>query len=169
MGPFEWNHQAFGGTEYMAKNFRELILPSVPKFNDYVSIIIPGLMPNFRAIHTSPIDAIVWMHNTPAQFGEAELDSLRNPKFLNKVKYFVTVSKFAKSEIVSQLEIEPERVYVIPNAIHPLKFDPDKFNTAGPIKLINTSSPDRGIDVLFNAIPLIDEDIEIYKKDPSRL
>ena len=145
----------------MAKNFRELILPSVPKFNDYVSIIIPGLMPNFRAIHTSPIDAIVWMHNTPAQFGEAELDSLRNPKFLNKVKYFVTVSKFAKSEIVSQLEIEPERVYVIPNAIHPLKFDPDKFNTAGPIKLINTSSPDRGLDILFNAIPLIDEDIEV--------
>lgn len=159
--PFEWNRQAFGGTEYMASNFRQLIAPSIPKLQNYLCLVVPGIVPHFSDIHKSYKEVIMWMHNTPVQFAPEHLDSLRNPKFLDKVKYFIAVSEFAKGQMVEQLGIEPEKVYVIPNAIHPLKYNPAKFNKTGTIKLINTSSPDRGLDVLFNAIPLIDEDIEV--------
>lgn len=159
--PFEWNRQLNGGTEYMARNFRELILPHLPKLRDYLCLVIPGILPHFTDIHKENKELIVWMHNTPIQFGEGYLDSLRNPKFLNKVKYFIAVSEFSKQEIINQLNVEPERVYVIHNAIHPLKYDPSKFDNPKKIKLINTSSPDRGIDVLLNSILHIEEDFEL--------
>lgn len=159
--PFEWNPQAFGGTEYMARNFKELILPSVPKLRDYLSLIVPGVVPVFENIIKQPKDVIVWVHNTPEQFAPAYFYALKNPKFLEKVKYFIAVSEFSKKEIMRQLEVSSDKVYVIPNAIHPLKYSAEKFESLSKVKLINTSSPDRGIDVLLNSIAFIDEDFEL--------
>ena len=159
--PFEWNPEAFGGTEYMARNFRKLVLPHVPKLRNYICLIAPGLMPNFTEIHKSNLEIIFWLHNTPIQFSESFTDSVQNPKFLNKVKYFIAVSEFSKQEIVKQIGVEPERVVVIPNAIHKLQYKYQKFDNPSKVKLINTSSPDRGLDVLLNSINFIDEDFEL--------
>jgi len=159
--PFEWNHQAFGGTEYMARNFRELVLPHVPKLRDYLCLVIPGLVPAMSDIIDQPKKVIVWMHNTPIQFSQENLNNLKRKPFLDKVKYFIAVSEFSKQEIVNQLEVPPEQVYVIPNAIHNLKYDSYKFNNPSKVRLINTSSPDRGIDVLLNSMRFIEEDFEL--------
>lgn len=177
--PFEWNRQANGGTEYMARNFRDIILPHTPKLRDYLSLIIPGLLPNPIDIINQPKKVIMWVHNTPEQFSPMHFNSLKNPKFLEKVKYFIAVSDFSKQEIIKQLGVESERVYVLPNAIHPLKYDSSKFNKPNKVKLINTSSPDRGMDVILNSVTMISEDFELdifsrfnpndypeYKPDP---
>ena len=159
--PFEWNREAFGGTEYMARNFRELILPHTPKLRNYLSLVIPGVVPSFEQMQRYPGEIIVWIHNTPIQFSPDNLRNLKDKRFLDKVKYFIAVSEFSKQEIINQLGIEPERVFVAPNAVHPLKYNPSKFDKPNKVKLINTSSPDRGLDVLLNAMNLIKEDFEL--------
>lgn len=159
--PFEWNRQENGGTEYMARNFRELVLPHLPKLRDYLCLIVPGVVPYFTDIWNQPKQVIMWMHNTPVQFAPEHLDSLRNPRFLDKVKYFIGVSEFSRQQIIEQLGVSPDKVYALPNAVHPLSYNADKFNKIDKVKLINTSSPDRGIDVLLNAANIIDEDFEL--------
>jgi glycosyltransferase involved in cell wall biosynthesis len=159
--PFEWNHKESGGTEYMARNFRERILPYTPKLRDYLSVVVPGTVPKENDLYNSTKQIIMWMHNTPLQYTEDNLRILRNPKFLNKIKYFITVSELNKQEIIKQLNIEPERIYVIPNAINPLQYDLNKFDKLNKIKLINTSHPNRGLEVLINCLPLIKEDFEL--------
>jgi glycosyltransferase involved in cell wall biosynthesis len=54
-----------------------------------------------------------------------------------------------------------DKIVVIPNAIAPLKYNLNKFNNINKVKLINTSSPDRGLHILLNAVPLIKEDFEL--------
>jgi glycosyltransferase involved in cell wall biosynthesis len=159
--PFEWNNQAFGGTEYMARNFRKLILKSVPKLNNYSCLIVPGMMPPIENLDN---EIIIWMHNTPIQFGGIYFEHLKNPEFLKRIKYVIALSKFEKQEIANQLGIDKSKIYIIPNAIYPLKYDKTKFNKPKQIRLINTSSPDRGMNILLEAVKLIDEDfsLEIY-------
>lgn len=159
--PFEWNLEESGGTEYMARNFREKILPYMPKLQNYLSVVVPGTVPNEDDLYNSTKQIIMWMHNTPSQYTGNALNILRNPKFLDKIKYFVAVSESGKQEILNQINIEPERIYVIPNAINPLRYNPVKFNKPKKIKIISTSSPDRGLVILLNSLPLIKEDFEL--------
>jgi glycosyltransferase involved in cell wall biosynthesis len=159
--PFNWNPEESGGTEYMARNFREKILPHTPKLRNYLSVVVPGIVPHENNLYSSTKQIIMWIHNTPSQYTEEALGILRNPKFLNKLKYFVAVSESGKREIIDQLNIDPNLVYVIPNAINPLQYNLNKFNKPNKIKLINTSSPDRGLDILLNSLPLVKEDFEL--------
>lgn len=159
--PFEWNHEESGGTEYMARNFREKIFPYTPKLRNYLSVVVPGIVPHENNLYNSTKQIIMWIHNTPSQYTEEALAILRNPKFLGKIKYFVAVSESCKKEIIDQLNIDPNLVYVIPNAINPLQYDLNKFNKPNKIKLINTSSPDRGLAVLLNSLPLVKENFEL--------
>jgi glycosyltransferase involved in cell wall biosynthesis len=164
--PFQWNTNAFGGTEYMARNFNKLILDSVPKLNNYLCLIIPGLMPTLEQTLAYKGEIILWMHNTPIQFGQEFISYLKHPEFLAKVKYVIALSEFEKQEIVNQLGIDKSKIYIIGNAIHPLQYNSSKFDKPKEIKLINTSSPDRGLDVLLEAVKLVDEDfrLEIYNR-----
>jgi len=159
--PFEWNLEESGGTEYMARNFREKILPYTPKLQNYLSVVVPGIVPNEDALYNSNKQIIMWIHNTPSQYSERALEILRNPKFLDKIKYFIAVSESGKQEILNEINIEPERIYVIPNAINLLQYNPIKFNKPDKVKLITVSSPDRGLVILLNSLPLIKEDFEL--------
>jgi glycosyltransferase involved in cell wall biosynthesis len=160
--PFNYNKNAFGGTEYMGRGWESLISADVPKFKDYLSIIIPGVVPDIDKLINSPIPVIIWMHNTPIQFGEDEIKILNDPKLINNIKYVIVPSKEHKRLTLSQIPAMPEdKIVVIPNAINPLKYNPNKFNNVGKVRLINTSSPDRGLDILLNAMSLIEEDFEL--------
>jgi glycosyltransferase involved in cell wall biosynthesis len=159
--PFEWNPKESGGTEYMARNFREKILPHTPKLRNYLSVVVPGIVPHENDLYNSTKQIIMWIHNTPSQYTEEALAILRNPKFLDKIKYFVTVSESGKQEILNEINIEPERIYVIPNAINLLQYNPIKFNKPDKVKLITVSSPDRGLAILLNSLPLVKEDFEL--------
>jgi glycosyltransferase involved in cell wall biosynthesis len=176
---FDYNSQAFGGTEYMGRGWHKYLSTYLPKLDNYLCLIIPGLTPMPEELYVHPKEFIVWMHNTPQQFDLDKLEVLRHPEFLKRVKYFIVPSQEHKRLTLLEIPINPEQIYVIPNAIEPLKYNSNKFNKPKKIKLINTSSPDRGIDVLLNAVSLIKEDFELdifskfnpqdfpeYKPDP---
>jgi len=164
--PFIYNPNAFGGTEYMGRGWHKTIVSYMPKLKNYDAYIIPGITPNMEDIAKSDKQLIVWMHNTPQQFDEYHLQILKNPKFLEKVKYFIVPSEHHKRLTLEEIDINPDSIYVIPNALEPLKFNKSKFDNPSQIKLIHTSSLDRGLEILLYAIPHIKEDIrvEVYNE-----
>ncbi len=164
MGTFNYNKSAFGGTEYMGRGWHKHLAPYLPKFGKYQSLIIPGVTPHPEDILNSDKQIIVWMHNTLAQFDDDKADTIRDFRFLDKVKYFIVPTEEHKRITLSEVSIEPERIYVIPNAIEPLKYNPEKFNNVSKVKVIHTSSMDRGLDILLNAMTIMDSDftIEVY-------
>jgi glycosyltransferase involved in cell wall biosynthesis len=161
MGHFQYNTQAFGGTEYMGRGFEKNIVFHLPKLDNYLCVMAPGNTPSFEAMYATKKPIIFWLHNTPTQFGEAEHRFLSDARFVNNLKYMIVPSESAKQEVKDQTSIPADKVYVIPNAIDPLKYNPKKFDKPTKIKLINTSSPDRGLDVLLNAVNIIDLDFEL--------
>lgn len=79
-------------------------------------------------------------------------------------------SEFHKKETIEQLSLHPSKVYVIPNAINKYSYNPKKFDKPDKVRLINTSSPDRGLSVLLEAVKKIDVDfrLEVYNTyDPD--
>jgi glycosyltransferase involved in cell wall biosynthesis len=162
--PFEYNRSAFGGTEYMASNFIKRILPDMPKLYNYISVVVPGSVPTLDNILASKKQVIMWMHNTPQQFGDDKLKFLQNEKFINVIKYIVVPSEVHKKLLLEAMSIDPDKIYVITNAIEPLTYNSNKFKDIKQVKLIHTSSPDRGLDVLLNAVNMVQEDfrLEIY-------
>lgn len=164
LGTFPYSRESFGGTEYMGRNWHRYISQSVPKFKNYISLILPGQVPSENFLYASKKEMIVWMHNTPEQFGENEYKILTNKRFYEKVKYFIVVSETHKQTILKHIPAQPEQVYIISNAIHPLKYEPNKFKNINQIKLINTSTADRGMDVLYDGVISLKKDfrLEIY-------
>ncbi len=145
----------------MGRGFEKHILPYMPKLDNYICAIAPGNTPPFEEMYNSRKSIIFWLHNTPNQFGNDELQFFSDSRFINNLKYMIVPSKLAKVEVIKQTAIPEEKIYVIPNAIDSLYYNYNKFNKPNKIKLINASSPDRGLDILLNAINLIKDDFEL--------
>lgn len=161
---FEYNKSVFGGTEYMAKTFHEKVLSYLPKLNNYDCFVVPGTMPPPKIVEASSNPVIVWMHNTIYQFNADLIRSFFTVRLLKRLKYIVVVSEFQKQETLKYLDIDEDKIFVIHNAIEPLKYNPEKFDSPKQVKLIHTSTAERGTHILLNAIKEIDEDfrLEIY-------
>ena len=139
------NNNFFGGTEYMAYKFQEKILPELPKINNYNLWVMPGGINN---LYDKP--NILWLHNFPHQFGD-EINYLFNKKQYTQNFYQVIVpSHFTKNFLIKNYAFTKSQVTVIPNALEPLTFHKDKFNTALP-KMIYISDPSRGLEMLLEA------------------
>ena len=95
---FAYNKEVFGGTEYLAKNFHEKVLPLVPNFNKYNCIILPGYInQNLNDYIYDDKEIILWLHNTTEQFNEnITMNAFYKKEFTDKIKYVVVVSEFAK-------------------------------------------------------------------------
>lgn len=157
--PFAYVDNFYGGTEYMGRNFHKNILNDVPKLNEYLSIIIPGLTPQTDILLKWNGEIILWLHNLVEQI--AMTDILKSPLLKQKLKYIIVPSEFHKQKSIEEFNIEPEKVYVIPNAIYPLQFNKEKFNKPNKIKLVHTSGLDRGMEILIDAIEYVDRDFEL--------
>ena len=153
---FAWNPQAFGGTEYMAKGWLERISDDMPKVKNYLALVAPGINPPIYDFFNSGKQILFWMHNDPSQYGADEQRFLSTPQFAEKLKYIIVPSEYAKARVIAKTTIPESKVYVIPNAIESLNFEPGKFNNPKKIKIINTSNAERGLDVLINAVGLLD-------------
>ena len=164
--PFDSVPNIFGGTEYMARGFQKYILPDAPRFRKYHSIVLPGVTPSIEEMLTSNKEIIIWVHNLVYQFDQDKIDILTNPDFIKKIKYVVGVSEFHKNEIMNTLGLPSEKVIVIHNAIDPLNYNPEKFNNHKQVRVINTSSADRSLPIILEAMKYIEEDIrfEIYNE-----
>lgn len=161
---FDWNRNAFGGTEYMVTTFHKKIAPDLPKLKNYQCFVMPGNMPDMQFIEASDKSIILWMHNTIYQFSQQLINLFFTNRIIPKIKYIIVVSEFQKQETIKHLGVPEDKIVVIPNAIEPLKYNPEKFDSPKQIKLIHTSTAERGTHILLNAIKEIDEDfrLEIY-------
>lgn len=159
-------NNAYSGTEYMVHNFHKNIFPDMPKLNDYLAIVIPGVSPTLENMLRWNGDIILWLHNLVFQVDDALTKILRMPEFKAKIKFVICVSQSHKDYIVREMGIEESRVAVLNNAIYPLQFKQEKFDSPKQVKLVHTSSPDRGMPILLEALQYVDRDfrLEIYNE-----
>ena len=161
---FNYDIEVFGGTESMAKKFHKSFKDKMPKLENYNCFIIPGMTPEPMEIANNEKESIIWMHNLVNQFSEKHEEDFKNKKFLDKIKFLITVSEYHRQHTIESLDIDPEKVVVINNGIDPISFNHEKFNNPKKLKLIHTSSPDRGMEILLLSLKYIEEDfdLEIY-------
>lgn len=168
---FDFNTHVYGGTEYMAREFHTNILYRLPKLQNYLCLVMPGITPSLPQILQDKREIIAWIHNTPKQFTDGAFQILSHKLFIKKVKYIVVPSEAAKDMFLREIpEYPADKVYSIFNAIYPLEYNKEKFNNPKQIKIIHTSSADRGMGIMMDALKHIDEDfrLEIYNNfDPD--
>lgn len=162
--PFRYKPNTYGGTEYMGSTFHKKVLPFLPKLNNYDCYIMPGVLMPIDFIKNSNKNIIIWMHNTVYQFDKVAVEEFFCKEIIDKIKYIVVVSEFQKQETLKYVNIEESKVVVIPNAIEPLQYNSSKFDSIDKVKIVHTSTAERGLPVLLNAITKIDRDfrLEIY-------
>jgi glycosyltransferase involved in cell wall biosynthesis len=158
---FKYSEEHFGGTETMARGFIKDIFPEMKNINNYTNVIIPGYLPDPKTIGIDGSTYIFWLHNTVGQFAGHVGRILNNPLVRKATGRVIAVSEYHKSVLATELNLELDRIYVIPNAIQPVTPTPGKFDNIDKVKLIHASSKDRGLEVLMNAIPLMKEDFEL--------
>ena len=158
---FSYNEGFFGGTETMAKGFIEKILPEMNNIQKYHCVILPGPFPDLSTWGADGIETILWIHNTISQFHPKIKQILTNKLIKNSIKYIVSVSEYAKKEIARELDFDLNKIIVIPNAINTIEPTLNKFNNIDRVKIIHASNKDRGLEMLLNSLPFIDEDFEL--------
>ncbi len=144
--------QPKGGTEILHENLiRELGNNDLQGIN----LILSNLLEN--KLNSDQIN-ILWNHFS---YDQPAVQVYRNKELLNKIQYFVYVSNWQYEKYRYHFQIPENRSLVIRNAIQfiELKEKPKK------IRLIYTSTPWRGLDVLLDAFYLLDRDdveLDIY-------
>jgi glycosyltransferase involved in cell wall biosynthesis len=158
---FQVNSEVYGGTEHMARLFKTHVESLVPTLNKFNCMIAPGYMPSVESLLKDDKDTILWLHNPFNQFNYNLLYEFSHPLFLKKLKAVVVVSNHLKNSVVKDLGIDRNKVVVISNVIEPVENDVLRFKNVNKVKAIYTSSADRGLEVLLNAMPLIEGNIEV--------
>ena len=159
--PFEYHHQFFGGTEYMAKYFHKNILPNKNKFYEYQCYLLPGVISEPEDRISDSRDIILWIHNPFFQLNKNLLFSMQDDMFLKKLKYIIVPSSWHKQTIKNELLIPDEKIIIIPNSFDPIVKNKNKFNNVDKVKIIYTSYPTRGLEVLCESLKYIDQDFEL--------
>jgi UDP-glucose:(glucosyl)LPS alpha-1,2-glucosyltransferase len=103
---------------------------------------------------------ILWQH---LNYTDESLGELKNPSFIKSLDAQVYVSHWQYEKFRYVYQIPTENSYVIKNAIEPIEFK--ERNKGEKIKLIYTSTPFRGLDVLldsFEALGRDDVELDVY-------
>jgi glycosyltransferase involved in cell wall biosynthesis len=158
---FKYNESMFGGTETMARGFIKHILPDMKNIHKYTNVIIPGYLPDTKTIGTDGSEYIFWLHNPISQFSGGVGRILNNALVRKATKCVIAVSEHHKYTLAKELNLELDRIYMIPNAIEPITPTPGKFDNIDKVKIIHASNASRGMEVLLNAVPLMKEDFEL--------
>ncbi len=138
-----------GGTEILHEN----LLQKLDK-NDLIGINLFLNELSEKHLKNDYIN-ILWNHHS---YDQPAIQAYQNKELLKKIHYFVYVSNWQYEKYRYHFQIPENRSIVIKNAIHSieLKEKPNK------IRLIYTSTPWRGLDVLLDAFSLLGrDDIEL--------
>jgi UDP-glucose:(glucosyl)LPS alpha-1,2-glucosyltransferase len=111
---------------------------------------------------------ILWLHIPWPSFGMAfsEFRALKSGAW-RKFHKIVFVSNWQAQQHIDAFEIPWSRCVVIPNAIEPISVPPERFTPLPadqPIRLIYTSVPSRGLDIvgyMFHTLAREREDVEL--------
>jgi hypothetical protein len=159
---FNYNEAFFGGTEYMAKLFHKHIAHKMTKLSKYTCILLPGPFPDsFANMVNDKKEIILWMHNPFYQFEPNLKHLLLDQRFINKIKLIIVVSEFHKKRIMEEINIDESKIKVIYNVSLPIENNIERFNNVEKIKIIHTSSADRGMDLLLRSLKYINLDFEL--------
>ena len=104
---------------------------------------------------------ILWLHNLVDQFGDGMYVLFTDKRFLDKIKYIITVSEYHKQDVIKKTGIDPDKVIVIYNAIDFVENDLSKFNNVKIPELVYTSAPERGLGVAIKALSKLDLDFKL--------
>jgi glycosyltransferase involved in cell wall biosynthesis len=99
---------------------------------------------------------ILWQH---LNYNDESLKPLFDPSFIAQIDAFVFVSHWQYEMFRRYYNVPTQFCHVITNAIEPI---PYQRKQEGKIKLIYTSTPWRGLDVLLDVFPLLEGDIELH-------
>jgi glycosyltransferase involved in cell wall biosynthesis len=112
------------------------------------------------ACHNELIDPnrknIIWQQ---LSYDQQNVALMSNPEFVKKIDCFVYVSNWSYEKFRAVFKTPEHKSLVIKNAIDPIEYIP---RNKGKFKLIYTSTPWRGLEVLLDAFELLNrDDIEL--------
>jgi glycosyltransferase involved in cell wall biosynthesis len=163
--PFVYAKEVYGGTEYMARTWEKLVLPHMVNMDKYLCMLAPGITLDSNGVEKDGREVIFWLHNTKSQFNPDYIEKvLGHQSVLDKIAYIIVPSMWHKLWTAEEMNIPLAKIKVIPNAIFPLTYRPDKFDRIKQVKIVHTSSAYRGLPILMNSLKHIDFDfkLEVY-------
>lgn len=163
--PFVYAKEVYGGTEYMARTWEKLVLPHMVNMEKYLCMLAPGITLDSNGVEKDGREVIFWLHNTKSQFNPDYIEKvLGHQSVLDKIAYIIVPSMWHKLWTAEEMNLPLDKIKVIPNAIFPLTYRPDKFDRVKQVKIVHTSSAYRGLPILMNSLKAIDFDfrLEVY-------
>lgn len=143
-----------GGTEILRNKLYKYT--SISK-NDKINLLLST--PNIENIKYTKKN-LLWQH---LNFTDESLNPLRDQNFIRSIDAQVYVSNWQYEKFRYVYQIPTDNAYVIKNAIDQIEFK--KREKTEKIKLIYTSTPWRGLDVLlesFNNLNRDDVELHVY-------
>lgn len=99
---------------------------------------------------------VIWQH---LAYDQGAIRGMADAKFIQAVDHFVYVSNWQKWQFEQRFATGLSENHVIKNAIEPIEF---KEKPTDKIKLIYTSTPNRGLEVLLKAFKILNRsDVEL--------
>jgi len=140
-----------GGTELLFANFQKYVNPEwVNVFHLILSIC------DYGQINPDKIN-VLWQHLMLDQYNTT---NMRERDFVDQIQYFVYVSDWQKQQFENYFDTPYSENIVIKNAIDPIAFIEKPKDK---IRLIYTSTPNRGLSVLLDSFELLNrDDVELH-------
>jgi len=135
-----------GGSEIMYYTMSELVEPGWEKD---VNLILSFC--NKEQIDPTKKN-VVWQQ---LNCNEESIAGMADPAFVEKVDYFVWVSYWVYEQYRKKYNVPAYKSIIIRNATQPVEF---KERSKDKIKLVYTSTPWRGLDILVNAFKMLNRD-----------
>ena len=127
---------------------------------DYRCISVPGAPQNLEELFDGQRN-ILWLHLTPNQIDDNEMNVLKRQDFIDTVDHFIVLSEFHKKKTVLEIGVDPEIVHVIEYPLYDTEYNESKFYNTEKINIVHGSQASRGLDILLQATLQIDEDFQL--------
>lgn len=153
---FQWNDfgDAKGGTEIMVEGLlKHVDNDLLSKFDIVVSYPPVSFEKNPNK------KSILWLHDLPTDKYLYDYLSVKSNQ--EKFDYFVFVSFWQKEMFRVILNLPDEKCVVMRNCIEPQDVDDSKWNNISPIKLVYSSTPQRGLNILFEVFKVLKTEYNI--------
>ena len=139
---------AQGGTELQLAAWRRQVPPALQAQVHLSVSAVPGPQRPLKP-------HVFWAHQAADQ---PSVQNLADPMVQRGIDAWVFVSEWQRTQYVERWQVPRARTYVVRNAIEPI---PVHTKPAGPLRLIYTATPFRGLDVLLDAFAGLPERTEV--------
>ncbi len=150
---FKYNNfgDAKGGTEIMVSGLLEYVDNSLLNNFD----IIVSYPPKDFVKKYKP--TILWLHDLSV---DPYFEILKEDSYQQQFDYFIFVSHWQKEMFRMQYGLPIEKCVVIRNCIEPIATNENKFDDLSEIKLVYTSTPQRGLHILYEVFKELQKEFD---------